>query len=405
MVHRGLNSFQDKKIVFLQGPVGPFFHNLGLDLERIGATVYKINFNGGDWLFSSGKNSINYRGNIQEWPDFFTAFIEQNHIDTVILFGDCREYHRLAHTVADKMNLDIGVFEEGYVRPDYITFEEFGVNGHSQLSRDPNFYLSLPAEEYSRDQAELVGNTFWYAAWYAFLYYLMSALAYPFFHRYKHHRSLSPWEITFWIRSIWRKQYYRFKERDILDSLTKRYSKKFYLVPLQISTDAQVKEHSGFSSVENFIERVIGSFSVYAPAETILVIKHHPMDRGYHDYERLIDRLCEHFGIQKRVMYIHDLHLPTLLTHTCGVVMINSTVGLSAIHHKAPLKACGTAIYDFEGLSYQGSIEHFWKDSENFQCDYDLYERFRGYIVKNKQINGSFYRKLPNSNLNSGVLW
>ncbi|WP_250313331.1 capsular polysaccharide export protein, LipB/KpsS family, partial [Escherichia coli] len=35
-------------------------------------------------------------------------------------------------------------FEEGYLRPQFITVEEGGVNAYSSLPRDPDFYRKLP---------------------------------------------------------------------------------------------------------------------------------------------------------------------------------------------------------------------------------------------------------------------
>lgn len=403
MVHRGLESFEDKNIVLLQGPVGPFFKRLSFDLQQSGAIVHKINFNGGDWFFSS--NAINFTGTFEEWGDFFIDFIDQYRIDTVLLFGDCRAYHRVAHAIADKKGLEIGVFEEGYVRPDYITFEEFGVNGHSKLPRDPHFYASLAASEFAVPEVVPVKYVFWHTAWYAFLYYLWSALLFPFFKRYQHHRSLAPWEVLFWIRSAWRKQWYGVREAGICNDLTTRYSKQYYLSPLQIATDAQVTQHSQFDSIEHFIRKIITSFALHAPAETLLVIKHHPLDRGYRDYAKLIKQVSQEHAMSERVYYIHDIHLPTLLEHARGAVMINSTVGLSAIHHNTPLKVCGTAIYDVDGLTYKGTLDDFWADAENFKINHDLYTRFKKYLISKSQINGNFYRRLKNSHLQSGIIW
>lgn len=43
------------------------------------------------------------------------------------------------------------------------------------------------------------------------------------------------------------------------------------------------------------------------------------MDRGHRYYGVLINTLCEKYGITTdRVIYIHDLSLPALLTHTRG---------------------------------------------------------------------------------------
>ena len=404
MVEKGLSFYKNKNVLLLQGPLGPFFRRLALDLQDAGATVYKINLNGGDWFFSP-KEAVNYTGSSDEWPSFFAEFIQKHTIDVVLLFGDCRAYHRIAHTIATNKGIDVGVFEEGYVRPDYITFEHFGVNGFSQIPRNREFYDSLEEDDVKIPETSQVGSTFWYAAWQAIEYYFFSALLSPVFSRYRHHRPLNIWEGAYWIRSLWRKWFYKAKEIGVEPYLIGRADHNYFLVPLQISTDAQVREHSTFNSVEHFIERVMGSFASHAPKKTLLVIKHHPLDRGYHDYDALINRMASHYGISGRVFYIHDQHLPTLLDHTRGVVLINSTVGLSAIHHNAPLKACGAAIYDFEGLTYQGSLESFWQEAERFKPDRELYEKFRGYVVNHKQINGSFYRRLGGTDTHTGTRW
>ena len=404
MVSWGIKSFKNNRVLMLQGPVGPFFKRFAQDLKNSGAEVFKINFNGGDWFFSP-LGSVNFRGSAREWPDFFSKFLEQHQIDTVILFGDCRDYHRIAHVIAHEKGIEIGVFEEGYIRPDYITFERFGVNGFSLLPRNREFYDTLKQDEIEKVGTAPVGNTFYYAAWWAFLYYLFSSLLFPYFSYYHHHRPLNPWQGTYWIRAVWRKWLYKMNESGVQEHLVTQVHKRYFLVPLQISTDAQVCVHSSYSSVENFVERVISSFAAHASKEMTLVIKHHPLDRGYHNYTSLIKRIASHYGVDSRVLYIHDQHLPTLLEHALGVVLINSTVGLSAIHHSTPLKVCGTAIYDMSGLTYQGTLEDFWNDASSFVVDKKLYEQFKEYVISQKQINGSFYRRLDIADSALGVNW
>lgn len=405
MVKRRLATFKNKQILLLQGPVGPFFKNLALDLKEVGATVHKINFNGGDWFFSNAENSIDFTESIEEWPDFFSDLLQKHWIDTIILFGDCREHHSIAHAIATKKRIEIGVFEEGYVRPDYITFEEYGVNGNSTISKDPSFYVGLDDEQTELSETIEVGNTFWYAVMWAILYYFFSAFLYPKFRRYRHHRPLNPFEGVYWIRSIWRKWFYKWKEREIQPLALSSMSKKYYLVPLQIATDAQIKHYYRYKSIEVFLEKVIESFTLHAAQETWLLIKHHPLDRGYHDYGRYIYLLAQKNNVTDRVKYIHDQHLPTLLNHAIGCVLINSTVGLSAINHNTPLKVCGEAIYDISGLTYQWELDTFWSDAESFVVDRDLYYRFKGYLVNHKQLNGNFYKRVRNSKFACGIIW
>ena len=157
---RDLASFSGKNVLLLQGPLGPFFMHLSRDLRNAGAKVTKVNFNGGDWLFSSG-SCVNYTGHAIDWPKYLTRLIKERNIDVILLFGDCRSLHRMALKHAVPMGIDVGVFEEGYVRPDYITFERYGVNANSQLPRDASHYLSV--EPHIR-AAQSVGNVFWFAA-------------------------------------------------------------------------------------------------------------------------------------------------------------------------------------------------------------------------------------------------
>jgi len=402
MIHAGLSHFRGKRILLLQGPLGPFFHRLKQDLVRAGAQVFKINFNGGDWLFYRS-DAINYQDGIDLWPQFFEEVLRVHHIDTVVMFGDCRTYHIAAHDVARRLGVDVSVFEEGYIRPDYITLERDGVNGYSALPANPIFYLNSVPEKTVRTDA--VGNTFWHAAMWACLYYLAATILRPLFPLYRHHRRLSVLEALPWLRSLLRKGVYTVRERGMEARLTGAMSKKYYLVPLQVHNDAQIRVHSAFASVEEFIRCVVASFAQHAPADASLVIKHHPMDRGYSDYRRLLKQLAETFGLGTRLIYVHDLHLPSLLQHARGVVVVNSTVGLSALLHGAPLKVCGDAIYDFKGLAYQGSLDRFWNDAQSETVDMQLLKNFRNYLIDRTQLNGSFYKRLPIPGSYTGIRW
>ncbi|QAU36149.1 capsular biosynthesis protein [Janthinobacterium sp. 17J80-10] len=386
----------------LQGPLGPFFRRLAGDIEWAGGQVCKVNFNGGDWLFSPS-GAINFRGHMEDWPAFLTRLLTERKIDMVLLFGDCRPIHRVTQAIAAARRIEIGVFEEGYVRPDYITLERFGVNGHSKIPRSPVFYLNTP--EARRPPTQVVGPTFRYVVMWAMLYYLASALLRPVFPHYRHHRPLSIMEAWPWIRSGWRKAIYRRREAGIQTELATTYSKRYFLVPLQVHNDAQVHVHSDFESVEAFIATTLISFADKAPKDTILVIKHHPMDRGYHDHTRLIAHLEKKLEIIGRVRYLHDQHLPTLLEHARGVVVINSTVGLSALHHGTPLKVCGTALYNMKGLSFQGSLDDFWLHAHQQQVDMALYHRFRNYLIRYTQVNGNFYKRLDIAGSDAGIVW
>lgn len=401
MIDQGLQTFSGKRVLLLQGPVGPFFARLAKDLRAAGADVFKVNFNAGDWFFFP-RGAINYRGTMEAWPQWFEAQLRRLDIDVVFLFGDCRPIHQAAHSVATALGVEVGVFEEGYIRPDYITLERSGVNGFSRLPRVAQAY----SRQVARPQPAVpVGNAYWSMVHCGFWYFTVGWLGRPLFPHYVHHRPLTILEALPWLRSVWRKQLYRLKERGLQQALTGEHGRRFFLAPLQVFNDAQMRVHAQFDDVEDFITSTVHSFAQHAPADTLLVFKHHPMDRGYRDYARTIHALARELQVSERVLYIHDQHLPTLLDHALGVVVVNSTVGLSALFHGAPTKVCGRALYDMPGLTYQGPLDTFWTEAAAHKPDPALYSRFRSHLIAATQLNGSFYKRIPSIDSASGVVW
>ena len=379
-------------MLLLQGPRGLFFSRFGRYLRREGITVYKINFNGGDTFFYPWPDALSFRGSREDWEVFLEDFVDSRQIDCIYLFGDCRFYHQTAIKVANRQGIAVFVFEEGYIRPDYITLEKFGVNGHSQIPCNRSSYecLSEPVME----KPLPARNSFFRMAFSAVMYHLAELLMRWHYRHYQYHKEFSFLkEPLLWVRSGIRKVMYRIKERHIEKDLIGRLRKRYFFVPLQVFNDAQISFHSKYSSVEQFIAETIQSFAEYAGDDHFLIVKHHPMDRGHKDYAACVHDVAKKFGVHERVIYIHDLHLPTLLKNALGVVVINSTVGLSSLHHGTPLKVMGTAIYDLPGLTYQTDLAAFWRNPG--KVNREIYKRFRGYIVEHTQLNGGYYGMFP----------
>lgn len=381
--------------------MGPFFLRLANQLRRQGLRVYKINFNGGDALFYR-RSAISYRGDLAQWPRFFEEKLKVLAIDCIYLFGACRSYHAIARSVALRHAIPTFVFEEGHLRPDYITMEQVAPNGASLVPRDPRFYRDLAVKEPAPVRA--VGRTFGAMAAYAVAYYIAGRLCSRRYPHYQHHRPFNVFgEGGKWLRSAFGKLRDQVRERHIQMCLQKTLKNRFFLVPLQVHGDTQVVHRSPFGGVSHFVEAVVASFARHAPAETILVIKHHPMDRPYRDYTQLIEDLSQRYGLKKRLLYVHDLHLPTLLRQARGTVVINSTVGLSSLHHGTPVKVLGEALYDLPGLTSQASLDDFWRSPG--PVDKALYRHFRSYLLTKTQINGNFYRRLASTGNPMGVVW
>lgn len=402
MIGQGIEGFRGRRILLLQGPVGPFFARLATALRHAGATVFKVNLNAGDWWYYR-RGALHFRGRPQDWPQWLEARIGERRIDTLLLFGDCRAHHQAARQVAQRLGLEVGVFEEGYLRPDFVTLERFGVNGFSSLLRSMQPLAS--SAEPPLQPPRPVGPTFRAMAWQGFVYGLATWLGQRAFPHYRHHRPLGLGEALNWLRAGWRKPWYQWRERGWLQRLAGPASGQFFLVPLQVARDAQVVVHAGIDGMASFIHQVAQSFARHAPPGALLVFKHHPLDRGHSDYTALIQQIAADLAIGERTAYLHDQHLPTVLRHARGVVLLNSTVGLSALHHGVPTLACGTALYDLPGLTFQGELDAFWQAAPSARPDQALFERFRDYLIRQTQLNGNFYRPLAGPDAQAGLVW
>lgn len=385
-----------ERILLLQGPKGCFFYSLGKYLKSIGKKVYKINFNGGDLItYPDFKHSYSFRGVIKEWKDFLKKFIEQYGIDLILLYGDYRPYHRIAIDLSRKINVDVYVFEEGYIRPLYITIEKSGINGFSSLPRDPQFYLRLNEKDIKIKEPLPVNFKMSKRILASVVHFLFLELLRWRFPNYVPYKKYSPYVdyIFCFIRGLFRKIIYKFTEKRHCYLITKSLKKKYFLVPLQVYNDSQIKIHSNYNSIEEFISEVIESFSKSASSQFYLVFKHHPQDRGFKNYKKFIKTTARKFEVEERVIYIHDLHLPTLIKNSLGVIVVNSTVGFQSLFHNIPVKVMGKAIYDMPGLTDQNSLNSFFRNPR--KINKVLFHKFRNYIINTTQLNGCFYGRFP----------
>lgn len=379
-------EFSGKTVLLLQGPVGTFFHRLAIKMKKNKTKVLKLNFNGGDFFFYP--NGKRCKCDEKDLENFYENFFKEKKIDAIVMYNDCRLIHAKAIKVARKLGIGIWIFEEGYLRPYCITFEKDGVNANSSLPRDKNFYLSCNI--LTKESIKEIPGGFKFMAFSAFLYWLFSFLLAPFFNNKLHHRTLFPFEFLFWFRSLYRKYLYKFTEKKLNQKI---YSleKKYFLAILQVYNDTQIKHHYK-KSIEEFIEELILSFANHARAKSYLIFKHHPMDRGYRNYSKLINELSQKYHVEGRIFYVHDTYLPTLLKNALGCITINSTVGLSAILESCPTKVCGNAFYDFEGLAYPKKLQFFWREAHAYKPNPSLVLNFKNYLLNTNQFNGNFYK-------------
>jgi capsule polysaccharide modification protein KpsS len=116
------------------------------------------------------------------------------------------------------------------------------------------------------------------------------------------------------------------------------------------------------------------------------------MDRAYRDYSPVVDSLARELRLEGRLFYVDVINLPAALRGARGTIVINSTVGLSSLHHGTPVKCLGRAIYDIDGLTHQGSLAEFFRDPG--AVDRGLYLRFRQWLIEHNQLSGSVWSRL-----------
>lgn len=352
-----------RRVLFLQGPVGPFFDRIAQWLRSRGADVKRVAFQGGDQRDCQAVEPICFRSPSNMWPAFFAALLETEKPDCIVLFGQSRLYHKVALERARAVDLPVIVMEEGYFRPGFVTMELGGVNGYSTTmdryvwDGRPDLPDPLPDFGLSPD---ISPRHFQKMAWHAMQHYAAIRRERQSYPHYQHHRCDDPFfYIRYWVRSWFRKGLHcagdRRFQRWLFDS-----KQPFFFVPLQLEGDCQITHHSPFSSNFEFILRVMRSFAANAPKESHLVFRQHPHARGGPGHAKFIRDMAGLLNIAHRVYHMTEGDTPDIAERSLGTVVINSTVGLQALERRVPLMVLGNSIYKRPELTFRGDLDDFW---------------------------------------------
>ena len=284
-----------RSFLFLQSLPTRFFERLGSALAARGHGVHRVNFNGGDYAFWRIGNGIDFRGRASEWPRFLDDLVCDAAISDIILFGDCRPLHRAAIRIAEQRQVLVHVVEEGYIRPDWITFEKGGVNGYSSLPKDPDWYREQARDLPEWERPPNVPGSFRRRAFEDVLYNFASAAAIWRFPYYRTHRPYYLMiEYAGWLRRLALMRKFQRQAAAAIAALT---GDPIYFFPLQLDCDYQMRVHSRFRATSLAIDYVLRSFAQHAPSTARLVVKLHPMDSGLVDWVGIVGHVAtEHLG-------------------------------------------------------------------------------------------------------------
>jgi capsular polysaccharide export protein len=378
------------KILILQGPVGGYFTHLANHLRRAGFDVRRLVFNGGDIAFSLFSEYTVARLSGVRYTKYFSDYFKEWRPDAVILFGDQRLIHRAASLIARRQGIPVWSFEEGYVRPDHVTFERSGNNALSSVAR--SFDPTAPVREVA-PAPRLKGQTFAMIRA-AFVYFITYRVTRSLFPGYRHHRERRLRdEFFFWWRTLGRRGAAVRGDAALVEELIEGKRSPFFLVALQIHDDLQLKRHGRGWRVRPFVDMVLDSFVRAAPKDCRLVIKAHPLDVGYGNNKRNINLQIKERGLGERVDFLQSGPLGPIVQKSLGLITINSTAGFTALRHRQPVITFGDALYQGEGLAIRADepeqLDRFWTDPT--PVDPDRVDRFVSHMIAEALIPGSFY--------------
>lgn len=382
----------DRRFVMLQGPHGPFFSRLGRLLEKTGARVWRVGFNRGDQVFWRPRDGfIPFQDRAEAWPDFFAGLVSRQRITDVVLYGDTRPIHAQAIAIARRESLRVHVFEEGYLRPYWISYERGGANGHSRLMRTSvaEMRAALARSETDLPDAparwgELRQHIFWGA-----LYHWFVMTGNRRFPNFRPHRALTvSQEYRLYLRRLALLPVHAI-ERRLATARIQHGDFPFHLVILQLEHDASFRAHSPFASMTEFLATVAEGFASGAPSHHHLVFKAHPLEDGRVRLRHEIARLAAAHDITPRVHFIRGGKLAGLLGQARSVVTVNSTAGQQVLWRGLPLRIFGDAVYAKPEFVSNQPLAEFFAHPE--RPDARAYRDYRRYLLETSQVPGGFY--------------
>ncbi|WP_406644836.1 capsular biosynthesis protein [Aliisedimentitalea scapharcae] len=387
-------SQTSRVFLFLQGPHGPYFHGLAKQLQAAGCQVWRVGFNAGDRAFwFTPSTYIPYRGTLEDWPHTVAELYNQRHVTDIVLYGDTRPIHAQAIEIARARGIRVHVFEEGYMRPYWVTYERDGSNGNSRL-------MGMSVDE-MRTALELsdmeapMPPSHWgdmrHHVFYGALYHWFVMFRNGDYKNFRPHRALT---VT--------KEFKLYLQRLLLmpaQAIDRRLATwrirnggfPYHLALLQLEHDSSFQMHSPFASMTDFLAEIFEGFANGAPRHHHLVVKAHPLEDGRVPVRSEVKRLARQHGLVGRVHYVRGGKLAALLNEARTAVTVNSTAGQQVLWRGIPLKTFGAAVYSKPEFVSAQALRDFFAGAN--RPDARAYKDYRRYLLETSQVPGGFYSR------------
>ena len=378
----------ERRVLLLQGPPTRFFDVLRGTFTDAGVPCERLFVHAGEALRARLRGR-SYRGRLSEFDGYLDDLIAREGVTDLIYFADRLPYHRVAARVAERRGATPYALENGYLRPDWLTLEPAGMGAFSRFPTDraaiERIAEGAPA---IRDEVEY-RHAFALEAYCDVTYNLASTVGWPVFPHYDRDRPNHPIrEYLSWLPQLVRRQVARARAPGQLARIIGE-GQPFFLFPMQLQEDYQIRHNSPYSKLSEAVHEIFSTFARSAPSNTSLLVKIHPLDNGLENWQRVLKRAKRDYGLTGRIRMLSAGSLPDMLDHCEGVVLVNSTVGLTTLRRGKPLKALGVAVYDIPGLTDSHSLDDFWRDP--VPPDPSFVDAFVRALARATQLKGSFY--------------
>lgn len=380
-----------RRFLFLQGPHGPWFHQLAQLLRTTGAEVWRVGFNLGDRVFWPGPGYIAFQDSHDHWATACADIFDHHQITDLVLYGDTRPIHAQAISLARARGITVHVFGEGYLRPYWVTYERDGSNGHSRLMdltvpemRAALAKIDLDLPDTPATWGDMRQHMFWGALYHGFV-----ALGGQAYRNFRPHRALTVGqEFRLYLNRFLLMPLHRL-ERRLATFRIRRGGFPYHLAILQLEHDASFRDHSPFASMTEFLTVVIEGFARGAPPHHHLVFKAHPLEDGRAPILPTIRRLAQEHGLTGRVHFVRGGKLAQLLNDARSAVTVNSTAGQQALWRGLPLRTFGAAVYAKPDFVSSQPLDAFF--AAPGRPDTRAYRDYRHYLLETSQVVGGFY--------------
>lgn len=346
-----------KRVLLLQGPVGPFLAELQTALSAAGFATRRVTFNAGDNFFAPSQDCTHFSGTQFEWETWIRFEFAQNTPDAIVLFGSNRPAHKIARCLAELYGIDVLSLEEGYLRSGYISFEPGGNNQHSPMV---NWRPKLLTPGRGVDAAPAAGaqpSSFATMAFWAASYYLVRDFVSKPSDAYLFHRKR---ERVVPLALSWGVHFLRRFAARITELPTKRelgHGQGYVLIPLQVSSDSQLQLAARGWSTSRLIEASLMALRANPNCQRV-VFKLHPLERESAEIKNSILRRADELGVDRnRIRILHSGRMGELTKRSSGMVVINSTSTFSALHHSVPILVLGDAVFRHDAIVTLGETE------------------------------------------------